>query len=87
MEANNFSPAAGYLQCEFPGKIIHKIFDDARLLVRGKQQEEGKYFFEEKKTRASSPSVSQGSTSVRGWVGYLIFTPYGVFHTKPRFWG
>ena len=33
LEANNFSPA-GYLQCEFPGKIIHKIFDDASLLVR-----------------------------------------------------
>ena len=34
LEANNFSPAAGYLQCEFPVKIIHKIFNDASLLVR-----------------------------------------------------
>ena len=33
MEANNFSPAAGYLQCEFPGKIIHKIFDDASFFL------------------------------------------------------
>ena len=34
LEANNFSPASGYLQCEFPGKIINKIFDGMRSKVR-----------------------------------------------------
>ena len=47
MEANNFSPAAGYLQCEFPGKIIHKIFDDASLLASFKE-----FFGSEKKRMA-----------------------------------